>query len=197
MTSRWDKNEKKRLIELFSKGVSYSDIANKLDRSESAIRLRLQSIVYDGVERDLTIPDLMEILSTDQHTILQLLYAHREFKEGRGEHVLPFSKLDDLFQIKIRKGKKSKPKSEIPSELLGGSANAQSSDNHNDIHNNNHSKRDNHSKHDNPEYIRKIEMQNEAMEQIIKNKILKKQMKTLYRANGLTEKEKDELKKIL
>ena len=88
MTSkRWDTQDKMKLMDLYSKGSSFDEIGIKLNRSSNAIKLRLQSIIYDNVVRGKSVDTLSRILNTDNDKIIQMYYAHKQFKQLRGEEV--------------------------------------------------------------------------------------------------------------
>lgn len=84
---RWGSEDKIELMKLYSKGHSYEDIGKALDRSPLAIKLRLESIVYDNLTKDKPVELLTRMLNTDPDTIKQFYYSHKSFKEGRGEQV--------------------------------------------------------------------------------------------------------------
>lgn len=93
-SKRWDKEEKVKLVELFSSGKTFGEIAEILNRTESAIRLRLQTIVYEGVVKGLSIDQLMSTLKTTKANILQMFFTHKDFKETRGEQVISQNDVD-------------------------------------------------------------------------------------------------------
>lgn len=181
-SKRWDKEEKKRLIGLFSSGKSYGDIGVILDRSESAIRLRLQSIVYDGlVDRGLKVEDIRSMLNTDAGTVVQLFYAHRQFKEGRGEEVIPSDKADKLIMGSASKRKAVKSGKKVD-DL---------------VPDDDDSTRTFRSTSIKQAGLAKAEQENRVMEAIIKNREYRKQIKKLYKDGKLTETEKKSLEQVL
>lgn len=84
---RWEPNDKIQLMKLYSTGYSYEEIGKSLERSPLAIKLRLESIVYDNLVKGKSIDILTRMLNTNNDTIKQLYYSHKSFKEGRGEEV--------------------------------------------------------------------------------------------------------------
>lgn len=84
---RWDSKDKIELMKLYSQGKSYEEIGKSLDRSPNAVKLRLESIVYDNLVKGKPITLLTRMLNTNNDTIKQLYYSHKSFKEGRGEKV--------------------------------------------------------------------------------------------------------------
>lgn len=184
---RWDKDEKKRLIELFSSGKSYADIGIILDRSESAIRLRLQTIVYDGlVDRGVTVDDVAQMLGTDIGTVIQLFYAHRQFKEGRGEEVIDMEKASSLIggtkNAGAAKGKSSKTKKTKKSvdDMLPELDDTERTTRSVPVTG-----------------LAKTEQENRVMETIIRNREYRQEIKKLYKANKLTKDEKSALEHVL
>jgi len=85
---RWTPNDKITLMKYYSEGKSYDDISKLLDRTPLAIKLRLESIVYDNLAKGKSIDLLTRMLKTDQDTIKQFYYSHKSFKQGRGETVI-------------------------------------------------------------------------------------------------------------
>jgi hypothetical protein len=84
MSKRWNNTEELKLIELYAKGQTYNDIGKKLNRSPNAIRLKLESIVYENITKGKTIKLLMKMLNTTDETIKQLYYSHKSFKQSKG-----------------------------------------------------------------------------------------------------------------
>ena len=91
---RWNFNEKIDLMKLYANGKSFEDIGTTLNRSPNAIKLRLESIVYDNLVKGKPVSVLTRMLNTNPDTIKQFYYSHKSFKEGRGEKVenVDFSK---------------------------------------------------------------------------------------------------------
>lgn len=85
VSKRWSKEEKKLLLDLYASGESYEMIGGKLDRSQNAIKLRIENIVYDNITKGKTVQLLSNILNVDNNKIKQMYYSHKSFKEGRGE----------------------------------------------------------------------------------------------------------------
>jgi DNA-binding Lrp family transcriptional regulator len=178
-SKRWDKDEKARLIHLFSEGKSFTEIAEKLNRSESAIRLRLQTIAYDGIAKGMRAADLADTLKADTDTVIQMFYTHRDFKESRGEEVISLEAATKLL-FGQRKGKAAPKNRDDISELLNDSKSSGSSK----------------SKSKSSEVDRLTE-QNRIMEAIINNRDLRKKIKKLYKDGKLSEEEKALLEVIL
>ncbi len=84
MSKRWSNTEELKLIELYAKGQTYIDIGKKLSRSPNAIRLKLESIVYENITKGKTIKLLAKMLNTTDETIKQLYYSHKSFKQSKG-----------------------------------------------------------------------------------------------------------------
>lgn len=188
-SKRWNKKEKAELIKLYSNGTELNDIAKKLNRSESAIRLRLQSIIYDGIAKGMKVSDLEAILGKDASTIIQMFYAHREFKESRGEDVINLGDVSKILtgsskkkSSKVNKASKSKSLDELIGDELIGDDGSNSSKTR--------------TKSQSSEIVSLME-QNRIMEAIINNRELKKKIKKLYKEGKLNEEEKRVLERIL
>ncbi|AYV77589.1 MAG: hypothetical protein Dasosvirus9_13 [Dasosvirus sp.] len=87
MNSRWNSTEKLKLIDLYSQGKTYDEIGKELDRSGNAIKLRLESIVYDNLVRGQTVDILAKRLKSTEENIIQMYYSYKSFLEGRGKEV--------------------------------------------------------------------------------------------------------------
>jgi hypothetical protein len=87
-SKRWKSDEKIQLMKLYSEGKSYEEIGTSLNRSANAIKLRLESIVYDNLVKGKSLSILTRMLNTTSDTIKQLYYSHKSFKQGKGEPVI-------------------------------------------------------------------------------------------------------------
>ena len=184
-SKRWDKDEKARLIHLYSEGKTFSQIAENMGRSDSAIRLRLQTIVYEGIAKGMRAADLADMLKTDVDNIIQMFYTHRDFKESRQEEVVSLEAASKLL-FGARKTKtvvKSKPDTK-PGELMEDLVNLST-------------KSVKMSRVQHSSEIDRLMDQNKIMEAIIDNRDLRKKIKKLYKDNKLSEDEKKELEDIL
>lgn len=200
MSKRWDKEEKSTLIKLYSSGKTFEEIGQKLERSESAIRLRLQSIVYDGIVKGMTVSDIASILKKDADTVKQMFYAYRSFKEGRGESVVSIDVVSKTLSdakskttqtsknAKAAKANAQKNMSELIDKNISDRASRA-----NQISKVSHTQNEKSRTSDADKLIE----QNEIMEAIINNRELKKQIKMLYKQNKLTEDEKRILESAL
>lgn len=217
-SKRWDKSEKTKLIKLYSEGKSFDSIAKLLDRSESAIRLRVQSIVYNGIKKGMTVQDISATFKKDVDTIKQMFFAYRSFKEGRGEPVISMDEISKFVNSDKKSDKVSKiNKTEQNKNISNLVDDKDTSDkNTSGEKNKNKNKKNNNNKPENVEqkqveqkqveqkqlsqkqvYVGKLVEQNSIMDAIINNKELKKKIKTLYRQGKLTDDEKNILETIL
>ncbi len=171
---RWTSDEKIELMKLFSDGKSYEQIATTLNRTANAIKLRLESIVYDNLIKGKHLSVLTRTLNTDPDTIKQLYYSHKSFKQSRGETVedIDFMKeevksnnkqikkqVNPMSNTHIPENQKIISNDYHPDQFLGNNEN---------LHHNKISK------------IEKTEIENHILEEIIKNYRLKKQLRQLY-----------------
>lgn len=174
---RWGSDDKIELMKLYATGKSYEDIGYALDRSPNAIKLRLESIVYENLVKGKSMFMLTRMLNTDQETIKQLYYSHKSFRQSRNETV------EDV----------SFPAADISSQGLTRVPNAQSSQ-HVDQRSNNQSggkRTDRHSviktstdrksdKRFDSANIESLEAENKVLDELIKNYRMKRQLRKLY-----------------
>lgn len=84
---RWTSEEEKKLVKMFCDGIDFSTIGNTLNRSSSAIRLRINAIVYANVVKGKSIADIAKQMNTTYENILQMYYVHKDFLKSKGEQV--------------------------------------------------------------------------------------------------------------
>lgn len=82
---RWTPEEKRGLMNLYSKGKTYTEIGNSLSRSPNAIKLRIEYIVYKNLVGGKSPEMLAKILNVDTNIIQQHYYTHKSFRQNRGE----------------------------------------------------------------------------------------------------------------
>lgn len=197
---RWDTDEKIKLMKAFSEGKSYDEIGKILNRSANAIKLRLESIVYDNLINGKPMSVLTRMLHTDADTIKQLYYSHKSFLQARGEQVVDvdFSKNTETVENqKVLSMPQPQPQPQpqqtqtISSPLSQNITSFASRDNlmqgrpisggnGNPVSDSNGSKLG--------RKLEKLEKENYAMEQIIKNYKMKRQLRKLYVSDKLDEK---------
>jgi hypothetical protein len=83
-------------MELYSTGISYDEIGKYMDRSGNAIKLRLESIVYDNLVKGKSVNILTKMLNTNTENIKKLYYSYKSFKESRGDNVQDVDFKDEL-----------------------------------------------------------------------------------------------------
>ena len=190
-SKRWDKDEKEKLIKMYSDKKSFEEIAEELDRSESAIRLRLETIIYDGIAKGIKPNALQKQLNTNLQAIMQMFYTHRSFKESKGEDVISLDEVNRIFNLSNDAIPKSSKTDK--SERSVKSVKSSKSDNDNyDL-----------PLSTDPELI-KLEKQNRIMKSIIDkreirkvNRDLKKKIKKLHKNNELSSNEIKMLESLL
>lgn len=84
---RWTSDEELKLIQLYSNNKDIKSIASTLDRSDSAIQLRIEKIVFDNIAKGKSPSYLSKALKTDEGNITQMFYTHKTFKQKGGEKV--------------------------------------------------------------------------------------------------------------
>jgi hypothetical protein len=187
---RWDANDKIELMKLYSQGKSYEDISKTLDRSPLAIKLRLESIVYDNLVKGKPVHLLTRMLNTNSDTIKQFYYSHKSFKEGRGDTVI-----DVVFppdnQINNHR-EKIISHTLVNDNILGKNNNNIEDQKHRIVINKEKNINQpslvggNNSNH--IDSIDSIEQENHILEGIIKNYRMKRQVRKLYIEGKLDEK---------
>lgn len=84
---RWTSDEEFKLITLYSNNKDIKNISNQLNRSESAVQMRLEKIIFDNVAKGKTAGSLAKTLKTDEGNVTQMFYTHKSFKQKGGENV--------------------------------------------------------------------------------------------------------------
>ena len=90
---RWTTTEEKELLSMFQNNKTYDVIGKKLDRSSSAIKLRLENIVYNNIAKGKNVNELARKMNTTPENIAQMYYTHRSFKLSKGEQVVDINLL--------------------------------------------------------------------------------------------------------
>ena len=88
MNSRWSDDEKKKLINLYSKKKSFEEIGKILKRSPNAVKLRIEDIVYSNLEKGKTPKSIAKILNIDLEIVKQHYYSHKSFRQNKGQDVI-------------------------------------------------------------------------------------------------------------
>ena len=83
--SRWTQEQELELIKKISNGVSFEEIATKMERSESAIELRLKKIIYECVMGGKNFESLSKILNLSDDKLRQYFYSYKDFHEKHGD----------------------------------------------------------------------------------------------------------------
>lgn len=175
MSKRWDDKEILKMIKLYSKGKTEEEIGKKLDRSESAIRLRLETTVYENLVDGKSVDQIAKSLKTNTDTIIMMYYSHKSFKLSRGEEVVDIDLFDNTKsgKSKTRKSKTSKSNktSKSSEDILDSSMD--------------------------DEEINRLRLENEIMETIVKNRDLKEKLKKIIKSRKLSKLEKKVLKELI
>lgn len=182
MSKRWDDKEILKMIKLYSKGKTEEEIGKKLDRSESAIRLRLETTVYENLVDGKSVDQIAKSLKTNTDTIIMMYYSHKSFKLSRGEEVVDI----DLFD-NTKSGKSKTRKSSKTSKTSKTSKSNKTSKSSEDILD---------SSMDDEE-INRLRLENEIMETIVKNRDLKEKLKKIIKSRKLSKLEKKVLKELI
>ena len=169
-SKRWNSNEKLKLMKLFSEGKSYDIIGKELDRSSNAIKLRLESIIYDNIIKGKSVSILSRMLNTERDQIIQMYYSHKSFKQGRGEPVVDVDLSKDINDEANGIFKRTLPHHSNNNQTIGnmgsiGSMGGGTIDN---------------KQNRDDDKLQKIEHENQILEAIIKNYRMKRHLRKLY-----------------
>jgi hypothetical protein len=204
---RWGSDDKIELMKLYSAGKSYKDIGNTLKRSSNAIKLRLESIVYENLVKGKPISILTRMLNTNQENIKQLYYSHKSFRQSRNELVedvlfpptnnIPNTQSHHIKQeqyIDTQNTNMHHPNMHHHDNGQSGGSQFKSANRHSIIktqfdHKNN---RNNFTAN-----IESLETENKVLDELIKNYQMKRQLRKLYVEGKLDEKSIDLYEKML
>jgi hypothetical protein len=179
---RWASDDKIQLMKLYSGGKSYEEIGHELGRSPNAIKLRLESIVYDNLVRGKPVSMLIRMLDTDQETIKQFYYSHKSFRQSRNESV------EDVVFADVE---------QHTHRQLGGGSHFSGMDS-----NKRHSVIKSSYDHENDKKfadvnIESLKVENKVLDELIKNYRMKRQVRKLYVDGKLDDKSIDLYEKLL
>jgi DNA-binding CsgD family transcriptional regulator len=83
MNKRWTKDEEINLVKQVARGKSFSDIGKEHDRSESAIKLKVQKIIFNNIIGGKSANNISNKLNLPIDTVKQYFYAYKDFHEQR------------------------------------------------------------------------------------------------------------------
>jgi DNA-binding CsgD family transcriptional regulator len=153
---RWTSEEKRELMNLYSKGKTYTEIGNTLSRSPNAIKLRVEYIVYKNLVGGKSPEILAKILNANIDTIQQHYYSHKSFRQNRGE---PTQDVDFVHAIANTNNNTEKIINPIHSLQNGGALTKE-------------------------DKLKKLQNENYIMAEIIKNYHMKRQLRKLLAKNN-------------
>lgn len=195
MSNRWNEKEILKMIKLYSKGKTEKEIGKKLNRSESAIRLRLENTVYDNIVDGKSVDQIAKLFKTDVDTIIMMYYSHKSFKLSRDEEVVDIDVSELLSSNSSKNGKSSKSvksskssksskstKSKTKSKGKTSSEELDLLSNDIDI---------------DEDELDRLKLENEIMGTIVKNRDLKESIKKLIKSGKLSKLEKNVLKVLI
>lgn len=192
---RWTAENKIELMKLYSSGKSYEEIATILNRSPSAIKLRLESIVYENLVKGKPLSMLTRMLNTDAEMIKQLYYSHKSFKESRKEPVENVVFPPDQINVI------NKPITAIPNNT--NTRNQNINTRHSTITSSSNKMFGGSSIFDDKptkrieKSLEQIENENHVLDEIIKNYRMKRQLRKLYVDGKLDQKSIELYEKLL
>lgn len=186
MSKRWDSNDKMTLMKMYSARRSYEDIGKALNRSPNAIKLRLESIVYANLTKGKDVSLIARLLNTDHDTVKQLYYSHKSFLQGKGSSVIDVSfdkkseKQDNNSNISQRGG--SSTSRVDKSKVVSRNSIQSKTDNKEDSSSRYKTdlRKESGSEDKKNRKIYMLEEENHALEEIIKNYKMKRQLRKLY-----------------
>ena len=172
-SKKWNSSDKLNLMQQFASGSAFETIGKNLNRSTNAIKLRLESIVYENLAGGKNIRLLQKMLNTDADTIKQFYYSHKSFLQSRGKDVIDvkFENNEKKHEagVKVSVNKKSSTTKTQKGGTIGSK-----------------SKKDIATA--NGDNLKRIQEENKVLEEIIKNYTLKRHIKKLYSKDKLDKK---------
>lgn len=102
MNKRWTREEELKLVKQVAGGKSFSDIGKEHDRSESAIKLKVQKIVFNNIVGGKSASNISNKLNLPLDTIKQYFYSYKDFYEKKKGEV--------KFNVNLLEDNKEKPK---------------------------------------------------------------------------------------
>jgi DNA-binding CsgD family transcriptional regulator len=174
MANRWTKEEKLKLINMYSNGKTLDEIGKKLNRSSNAIKLRMENIIYDNILKGNTKDIIADELKISEDDVIQMYYSYKSFLEKRGDDTSKTKKIDLTRRSKGKgKGKGNENKKELQ-KLIS----------------------DDNIKNLSVYKLKKIRDENKIMEDILKNYQMKRELEKLLKSNKLDSESIKLLKKI-
>jgi DNA-binding CsgD family transcriptional regulator len=114
MNTRWNEEEKRKLIDLYSKKKSFEEIGKILKRSPNAVKLRIEDIVYSNLEKGKSPKSIAKILNIDLEIVKQHYYSHKSFRQNKGQDVIDIK----FNNIKENNNSKIEYENHILNEIL-------------------------------------------------------------------------------
>ncbi len=113
MNKPWSETEEIELIKLVKAGISSDEIAMKFGRSSSAIDLRIKKIIYDNIEKGISVLNLAKFLNLTSDKILGYYHSFKQrkaFEDNKEKSVKQYTPIQNLANTPI-KGELSQNKS--------------------------------------------------------------------------------------
>jgi hypothetical protein len=178
-SKRWSSSDKLNLIKQYASGSSLDEIGKNLNRSPNAIKLRLESIVYENLTNNKSTKLLQKMLNTDDDTIKQLYYSHKSFLQGRGKDVIDV-KFDDTYMESAVDKMLSTDNNKLNDrgDILKPRSIQQRSKKSEHYESSSNEKNDKLAK--TSKNLKRIQEENKVLDEIVKNYTLRNQIKQLY-----------------
>ncbi len=105
MNKPWSETEEVELIKFVKEGISYDEIAMKFGRSSSAIDLRIKKIVYDNIEKGMSVFNLAKFLNLSSDKILGLYHSFKQrktYENNKEKSVKQETPIQNLVQTPVK-----------------------------------------------------------------------------------------------
>jgi hypothetical protein len=188
---RWDSTQKKELMKLYSKGKSYQEMGNVLNRSPNAIKLRVESIIYDNLVRGKSVHTLSRMLNIDSDMVKQLYYSHKSFKQSRGEPTTDVDFAIETNNTNLVPQSSQRHYYNQHQQIAAGKRTIRS--NNSTVNDKNNS----HKRSKNNDILERLEGENRILDEIIKNYRMKKHLRKLYVDGKLDKRSLNAFEKIV
>ncbi len=100
---RWSINEERDLVTMIKAGKTYDEIGTKLNRSPSAIKMRIETIIYNNIINGRCVDDIAKKMHMSKDNVIQMYIIHKNFKMSRGEKVVDVNVISQSTKTKQNK----------------------------------------------------------------------------------------------
>jgi hypothetical protein len=114
---KWTAEEELDLIKNIANGLNIDLIAQKHNRSNSAIELRLKRIIFENINNKISPENISKLLKLDIDKIKQYYYSYKEFKEKHSKNIHPINLIDPINQTNLNQSNNIELKIESKNNL--------------------------------------------------------------------------------